>query len=323
MAKNVGKTTCLNYLAGQLAARGKHVALTSVGVDGERVDRLHGTPKPEVGVDEGMVFVTSEKHYRERQIVAEILDVSERQTALGRLVTARAMGTGKVLLSGPPDTRSLGEWIEGTGRFGVDISLVEGALSRLSPASPAITEGIILATGSAVSGSLRRVVEETRHVFDLMQVEAVDEATRRALTGIERGIWAVDEKGEVHDLGVPSAFLVEEHKGAMLSHGTTLFVAGAVSDALLQFLRVQREVNKITLIARDFSRVFASAKTCRAFVERGGKLRVLSRCRLLAVCANPVSPEGYRLDPDELVGALRESLGVPVYDMKRINEICN
>jgi hypothetical protein len=322
MAKNVGKTECLNYLLGQLEAAGKRVALTSIGVDGERVDQVAGTPKPEIRIAAGTLFVTTERHYRERRLVAEILDVSDRQTALGRLVTARAVTAGKVLLSGPPDTRSLGEWIADAGRRGAEITLAEGALSRLSLASPTVAGGVILATGAAVSGSIRRVVEATRHVYDLMQLEEVDGETRRKLSGIEQGLHAIDDAGEVHDLRVPSAFLIEGHKEAILSRGATLFVAGAVSDALLQFLRVQREAAGITLIARDFTRVFARPESCRAFAEAGGRLRVLARCGLVAACANPVSPGGYRLDPDELLGALRESLRVPVYDIKRMEETC-
>lgn len=49
---------------------------------------------------EGMIFVTSEKHYRERRLVAEIMEIDDHRTALGRLVIARAKTSGKVLLSG-------------------------------------------------------------------------------------------------------------------------------------------------------------------------------------------------------------------------------
>jgi hypothetical protein len=323
MAKNVGKTECLNYLLERLEEAGRRVALTSTGIDGERAGQPADAREPGIRIHAGTLFVTTERHYRERRLVAEILDVSDRQTALGRLVTARAVTAGRVLLSGPPDTRSLGEWIADAARRGAEITLVEGALSRLSLASPAVTGGVILATGAAVSGSIRRVVQATRHVHDLMELEEVDEETRRKLSGIERGLHAIDDAGEVHDLHVPSAFLVEGHKEAILSRGATLFVAGAVSDALLRFLRGRREAAGITLVARDFTRVFASPGSCRDFLSGGGRLRVLSRCRLVAVCANPLAPGGYRLDADELLAALREGLpGVPVYDIKRMDETC-
>jgi hypothetical protein len=317
MAKNAGKTECLNYLVGKLQERGRRVALTSVGLDGERVDQVTRTRKPEIMVRDQTVFVTSEKHYRERRLAAEILEVSDRQTALGRLVTARAATPGKVILSGPPDTRSLREWIDGVGRFDVDMILVEGALSRLSPGSPAVTEGLVLATGAAVSGSIPRLVRETRRVHDLTRLEPVDEVARRKLSGVEKGIWAIDEEGEVHDLQIPSALLLEQDEERLFSRGRTLFVAGVVNDALL---RLARSREGVTVIARDFTRVFAGEEARRSFARAGGRLRVLLESKLLAVCINPLSPEGYRLDSDALASALRECLDVPVYDVKRMNE---
>jgi hypothetical protein len=317
MAKNTGKTECLNYLLRHLRGTGKRVGLTSVGLDGERRDQVTRTPKPEITVYAGMVFVTSEKHYRERRLVAEILEVGDRQTALGRLITARAVTDGKVLLSGPPDTRSLREWIDGAVRFGVELTLAEGALSRLSPGSPAVTEGMILTTGAALSGSIPRLVRETRYVCDLARLEVVAEETGRKLAAIQQGIWAMDADGEVHDLQIPSAFLLDQHREAVFARGSTLFVAGAVSDALLHFLRVREGV---TLIIRDFTRMFAGMDAYRAFVQGGGRVRVLLKSKLLAVCINPLSPEGYHLDPDRLLGALREGLPVPVYDVKRMDQ---
>ena len=107
LEKNTGKTECLNYLLRQIGKMDGQFALTSIGIDGESRDQVCQTPKPEIEVPEGMIFVTSEKHYRQKRLIAEVLDISERQTALGRLVTARAMQAGKVLLSGPADTMGL------------------------------------------------------------------------------------------------------------------------------------------------------------------------------------------------------------------------
>ena len=90
LEKNTGKTECLNYILRRIKKTAQLFALTSVGIDGENRDQVCQTPKPEIVVPEGMIFVTSEKHFREKRLVAEILDISEEQTALGRLITARA-----------------------------------------------------------------------------------------------------------------------------------------------------------------------------------------------------------------------------------------
>lgn len=146
LEKNTGKTECLNYILGQLGGQAERFALTSVGIDGESRDQVCQTAKPEIEIPEGMIFVTSEKHYREKRLAAEVLDVSLERTALGRLITARAKMSGKLLLSGPSDTAGLKALIDLLKSRGVGTTIVDGALSRLSLASPAVTEAMILAT---------------------------------------------------------------------------------------------------------------------------------------------------------------------------------
>ena len=110
----------------------------------------------------------------------------------------------------------------------------------------------------------------------------------------------------------------ENKKDDIFKHGNTLYVAGAISDKLLQFLRQQKQIREITLIMRDFTKMFASMETYYAFVKKGGTIQVLQKSKLLAVCINPQSPDGYCLDSDELRVAMQTSLGIPVYDVKRI-----
>jgi hypothetical protein len=91
LEKNTGKTVCLNYLLGRLHQLGISTAVTSIGVDGEQVDSVYATAKPEITLYEGMQFITSHKHYLQRRLVSRILAVDERRTALGQLVTAQVL----------------------------------------------------------------------------------------------------------------------------------------------------------------------------------------------------------------------------------------
>ena len=68
LEKNTGKTECLNYILRRIKDSADRFALTSIGIDGENRDQVCQTPKPEIIVPEGMIFVTSEKHYRERRL---------------------------------------------------------------------------------------------------------------------------------------------------------------------------------------------------------------------------------------------------------------
>ena len=46
MDKNTGKTVCLNYVLSRLKDLGVKTAVTSIGIDGERVDQVFGSHKP-------------------------------------------------------------------------------------------------------------------------------------------------------------------------------------------------------------------------------------------------------------------------------------
>lgn len=309
LAKNAGKTETLNYVLGRLAGYHGRLALTSIGIDGESVDQVTRTRKPEITVGQGMVFVTSETHYRQRRLLADVLAVSDRRTALGRLVTARALTPGKVILSGPATTDGLRALISRMRASGVGTTLVDGALSRLSLSSPAVTEAMILATGAAVSRTVEGVVSRTAYVCGLIALPQVDDELARILEPIEQGVWGVDADLHPHDLGIRSALGTVARKEALFTYGRTLYTPGAVGDKFLDTLAASSDKEPVQLIVSDFTRIFAAPEPYRRFLRRGGSIRVLRRSQLLAVTVNPLSPEGYRLDSHVLQQRLRERLG--------------
>lgn len=315
LEKNTGKTVCLNYLLRRLHELGISTAVTSIGVDGEKVDSVYATAKPEITLYEGMQFITSEQHYFQRGLVSEILAVDERRTALGRLVTAQALTQGKVLLSGAATTGLLRSQIDDFRRAGVQLTVVDGALSRLSLASPTVTEAMILATGAAVSPNIQQLVSKTRFAYRLINLEEVPEKLRRSFAHTPSGLWAVDGDGEVHDLEIPSVFLLGRGEENLFRYGSTLFAAGAVSDRLLKYLSRQPNVKDIVLVVQDFTKLFITLEAYAEFTRRGGTLQVLQRSHLMAVCLNPTSPQGYTLNSAEACRQLSEALECPVYDV--------
>ena len=318
LEKNTGKTVCLNYILRRMHEMGVHVGVTSIGVDGEQVDAVFATAKPEIVLYEGTHFITSEKHYLSRQLLSDIVAVDEQRTSLGRLVTSQVMMRGKVLLSGAATTGLLRRQITELQSLGSQVAIVDGALSRLSLASPTVTDAMVLATGAAVSVSLQQLVARTRYVHKLIGLDEVDEPLRARLGAIESGIWAVSDDGEVHDLGISSVFLIGKAEGDLLRYGSTLFAAGAVSDRMLKLLISRNKA--ITLIVRDFTKLFVDPAVYADFTRRGGRIMVLQRSRLIAVTLNPTSPQGFTLDSHAACQALSEALETPVYDVMKIEQ---
>lgn len=255
LEKNTGKTECLNYILRRIKDSADRFALTSIGIDGENRDQVCQTPKPEIIVPEGMISLLR------RNITGRggWWLKSWKSMIIGLLwdgwLSPGLKLQGKVLLSGPADTAGLKSLIRHMKDFGVRTTLVDGALSRLSLASPTVTEAMVLATGAAVSGNIRELVRRTRYVCDLIDLEEVDEVLQERLDAIQQGVWAVGPEGECIDLKLPSVFMLEKSGTDLLQYGHRIFIAGAVSDKVFQFLRVQKQT--VELIVRDFTRVFS------------------------------------------------------------------
>ena len=314
MAKNTGKTVTLNYLLEQLKALHKVIAVTSIGIDGEKTDQVTQTEKPEIELYEGTVFVTSEYHYRQRQLLSEVLDLSEECTSLGRLVTARVLQSGKVILSGPATTGGVRRLLDRMSEFDVDLTIVDGALSRKSHASPAIADGLILSTGAAIAPDLNTIVKKTSELHDLMQLPEYETPKADELLQIENGIFALED-GNLVPLNIPSSLLSDKYKAELFSHGNHLFLSGILTDMMLNFLRMQPEVKNSVVIVKDFTKVFVTPMNLKLFLSKGGQLRVLKRPNLLAVTVNPVAPSGFTLPSEILVKAMKGVFDVPVYDV--------
>jgi hypothetical protein len=176
---------------------------------------------------------------------------------------------------------------------------------------------MILATGAAVSPNLQQLISRTRFVYRLINLPEVSEVLQRKLANIPTGIWGIDGDGEIHDLGIASVFLLGKGEDNLFQYGSTLFAAGAVSDRLLKYLAAQPCIRDTVLIVRDFTKLFITPEVYAEYTRRGGTLVVLQRSRLVAVCLNPTSPQGYTLNSAEACQQLSEALECPVYDVMK------
>ena len=314
MAKNTGKTVTLNYLLNQLKALHKVIAVTSIGIDGEKTDQVTQTEKPEIELYEGTLFVTSEYHYRQRQLLSEIIDLSDESTSLGRLVTARVLQAGKVILSGPATTGGVRRVLDRMGEYGVDLTIVDGALSRKSHAAPTVTDGLILSTGAAIAPDLNTIVKKTSELHDLMQLPAYVTDKADELLQVENGIFALEDGNPV-SLNIPSSLLSDKYKTELFAHGNQLFISGILTDMMLNFLKMQPEAKGCAVVVKDFTKIFVTPMTLRLFQSKGGKLYVLKRPNLIAVTVNPLAPSGFSVPSNVLVEAMERVFSVPVYDV--------
>ncbi len=139
MNKNVGKTTTLNHILKE--ARGNRLlGLTSIGRDGEDLDRVTATEKPKIYIEKNTIIATAKQCLFNSDITKEILKTTGIHTPMGEIVICRALSDGYVDLGGPSVNSYMTEIRDELLSLNCDLVIVDGALSRKTFASPATTK---------------------------------------------------------------------------------------------------------------------------------------------------------------------------------------
>ena len=330
LEKNTGKTECFNYVMQRLPLETKRVAVSSIGIDGETTDQVTKTAKPEIFLREGMYFGTSEKHYLMKRLSSELLEISNENTSLGNIVIGKALTPGKILLSGPSSSSGLRRWMDEMKKYNIDLTIIDGALSRMSLASPTVSESMILATGAAYSANINTLVQKTAFVVQMINLDITSQENYDAFNNISSGVWAIDSDADLDadtdlmkgrrivDLKVASSLSININTDG-LKKCKTLFVSGALTDNFINHIRQNKIFSETEIVVRDFTKIFLTPMTYNSFVNAKRKISVLQKSKLIAVCVNPTSPNGIVLDSEKLCNTLSEAIKLPVYDLRTKN----
>lgn len=323
LAKNVGKTVCLRALLDFYGKNGQgaKLAVTSIGTDGEAIDQVYQTDKPELTFYPGMLVQTAEQYYHRRRLTAEIVDISRESTACGRLVSARVVSPGKMIISGHAYTKGLQEYIRLSHTYGAQTAIIDGALSRLSLASPFVSEAMVLCTGAAVSKNAEELIKKTVFQFNLLHLPLfsslpIGQKTTSFLQETTSGVHGIDKQGQIADLQIPSLLRLDgqmEKIEPYCESGSFLYIAGLLNDSFLN--RLAARSRRPDLVVSDFTKLFFSEPVYRAFTRTGSRIWVLRQPKIVGLCINPVSPDGYRFNSEAIRSKLQEALEFPVYDV--------
>ena len=181
VAKNCGKTTTLNLLVADATRDGRTVGLASIGVDGERQDALLGTPKPPVWVPEGTWIASAASALSTATCDLEYHQELGFETPLGRVVIARALTEGEVVLAGLRHRADMHFVAEALESHGVDLVMLDGAYGRIVAASPALTDAVVVSTGAVVGKEVEHIVRATASLMDCLQLPPLTEGWHREL----------------------------------------------------------------------------------------------------------------------------------------------
>lgn len=319
MNKNVGKTTTLNYILKE--ARGRiSLGLTSIGRDGEETDLVTATDKPKIYVESGTIIATAKQCLFNSDITREILKTTGFNTPMGEIIICRALSDGYVELGGPSVNSHMNVICDELKRFGSELVIVDGALSRKTFASPEVTRATILSTGAALSRSMERVIEETSHTVKLLTTQneedmsvlnLVSEVLCRAAVGI------IYKSNAIKILDVRTSLGSSKEIVEFLDDNTSyVVIKGVVSDKLLEEIMASTNLYKgVIFLVQDGTKLFLTRDTLYKFQKQGGIIRTINKINVVCVTSNPKSPYGYEFDRHRFLNGLKNNLSVPVFDV--------
>ena len=287
VAKNVGKTTALNQLIKEFEGQPikgfeGHLALTSIGLDGEEIDNATQTPKPRIFVSPGTIIATAQQLLTQRKnppcdITKEILAATNIQTPLGQVVIARALSSGYVQLAGPSSVQQLLGLIDNFNELGAAKIIIDGAAGRKSLAAPHIAQATLLCTGASAAGSMEQIAEITSHTVKLMQLQKIK----------------TDPSSNNH-----------------------IHIKGAVTNAILMQLITSGKAHNKTIVAENATKLLIDPKTLNKLALCNGRLAVEDAINLVAVAINPTTPYGQGFCPRLFLDTMQKVLNVPVFDVR-------
>lgn len=287
MCKNAGKTTMLNWLLAHTGRR-QILGLTSIGRDGESTDVVTGTEKPSIFVPAGTLIATAKDMLRLGDVTKEILITTGIPTPLGEVVVMRARSDGYVQLAGPSITAQLREVSCMFFELGATQSIIDGALGRKSLGARNVADGIVLCTGASYNMSMDKVIEDTANFCRLMDLPKADTLPPEATDGLEA---CLKEHGEA-------------------------YIAGALTDTMVIPLLRSGLLRSSRLVVADPSKVLLKPDTLDKLAVRDVTLQTKDAARTLCVTVNPVSAYGWKFDKDEFIDRMRQSVKVPVINVK-------
>ena len=309
LSKNVGKTTTTNHLletlVGEKYYRSDELGLTSLGLDGETTDALTGLPKPRYVPQAGLLIATTSellvRAESEGTHVERLLQLPGR-TALGPIILSRILHPGRVIIAGPTLLRDLRSTIDILGRFGARLSIVDGAINRLSAAAPVITDACIVCTGASVAATPELVARRTADILKRLSRERTRnmDAYRKHISQARLFMFTADS--DANNISHFDGIFEPLHEASWIakcvqtSHNPIFVLRSAFTEELARALLIElpkkfSSDHEGELIVEDATRIFCHSVVLQRLYERGLDIRVANSIRILALTANPCTPE--------------------------------
>lgn len=323
--KNVGKTTTLNYIINEVAnkkTKGKiTLGLTSIGVDGESQDIVTKTKKPRIYVKSGSIIATAKSCALSSDITKEILEVTNINTPLGKVVVFRALSDGYVELAGPSINSQIKTIINLLLNLGASLSIVDGALSRKTLGSPNVTEATIFCSGAVINKNMNKAVEQIAYEANMLNTDKIDDEKLYKIYEelLDSKITLVYKDYSYKKLNVMTT--LDAHKevyDGIDEYTNYIVINGILTNTFIQSLiKSGTKYKNVTLLVVDSTKIFLDKEVYDMFIKLKGEIRVINPINIIGISINPTSIDGYAFNEEDFIYCIQNKTKQKVFNVWR------
>lgn len=309
MTKNTGKTVTLNHLLAQAARAQVAVGVSSIGRDGEDRDMVFYVPKPPILVWPGTLVATARATLERAKVRYKPVDATGIDSPMGEILVVKVLEYGEMEIAGASRSSDQLKVIGRLKQCGASLVLLDGALGRSHHASPAIANGVILATGAAIGGGMGDVLRKTRDRLAILGLAQADEATRTLCQPVfnQGGVGLWDSRGEVLLLAEMATLNAADTLLRYIESDVhTIAVSGAVGRSLWRALGLLAARQPgLRVVVNDGTKLFVEATDLAQLRKLGAQVLAWRGIHLTGITLNPYSPLGGSFNAEEFLLAAR------------------
>jgi hypothetical protein len=303
MTKNTGKTVALNHVLSQAAAAQVDIGVTSIGRDGEDRDQVFFNPKPPILVWPGTLVATARETLQRAKVRWKLIDSTEIDSPMGEILVVKVLEYGEMEVAGASRGSDQLKVISRLQQCGASLVILDGALGRSHHASPAIANGVILATGAAIGGGIQDVIRKTRDRLAILGITQADDATKTLCETVftKGGVGLWDSQGRV----LFQEEIATLNAGAKLlefidADVRTIAVSGAVGRSLWQAISTLAQRHPgLTVVVADGTKLFIENTDLAIYQKSGARLLGFRGIKITGITLNPFSPMGGSFEAEE------------------------
>lgn len=303
VAKNSGKTTTMNWCLKRAFQTKKQVLALSIGLDGERLDALLGTPKPPVEVHAGQWCITTQKMLECADATLKIQKKLGIRTPLGETLLAKVVKSGDVVLTGLRHRRDLAEVQDS---LPLDHVFIDGAYGRLMAAHASVSDAIIVSTGGVIGTSLERIVEKTEKMVNHFELPAATDWRRDLFVEARNQKWSLvgDSQNRIRLSNASALVGLKSLKDLWEVDFSCIAIVGMLSDNIAELLMsLALKGNEKCIVVEDPTSVHLTPMI-RAKFLKSWSIEVFSSNQVVAISVNPTSVQGHKFEVGEIESEL-------------------